>query len=72
MGRNPEDREEVGPGGDYPVRINVIFEGGPCDGNGELQLVAPPGLAIHTLEFTGHPEGFYQLMADGRFHWRLH
>jgi hypothetical protein len=73
MGRSPEDPEQVGESGDYPLtQIRVCFEGGPCDGNALMEIHAPPGLAITSLEFTDHPEGFYELCGDNRYHWRLH
>jgi hypothetical protein len=75
MGRNPQDREQVDDGGDYPPRVRsvpVCFDGGPCDGNAVLEIQAPPGLSVTTLEFTDHPEGFYELCGDNHYHWRLH
>jgi hypothetical protein len=78
MGRSPEDPEQINPEGDWPpealrYRVDVTFDGGPCDGTGTMELCAPPGLSITTLEFTEHPEGYYQKVeGEHRYRWRLH
>jgi hypothetical protein len=68
MGSTPED--QISPLGDYPTReVPLHFEGGPFDGEATLSLSAPLPLSIRVIEVPDHPEGFYQMSSDGRFHW---
>lgn len=57
---------ETGP---YLREIPISFVGGPMDGDGTLEIRAPGALEIRTMEVQGHPEGFYKLLEDGKFHW---